>query len=117
MELITYQNIVPVILKNFPEFKDYDLDYLDIQHVIIGKFAQFLINKIENFPDDKVIPKSFKFINDIFTNSSDYKLLDLIRIELFENLVQSKKVIEVSQIYLHGNAISSFKIVMEEFGV
>jgi hypothetical protein len=117
MSHITYDNIIDSLLKEFPEFNSYDKENIDLPHVIIGNFAEMLVNKIENNPNDDVLNKAFEFVNKIFSSNNDNKLLDLLRIELFENLAQSRSAIMFSRKKLNGTARDSFEKAMTDFGV
>lgn len=116
IKMLRSDKIVEYLLKTFPEFEEYDKENIDIPHVIVGNFAAFLIKKIEGQEIDDVVKRSYQMINDLFSENNDRDLLDLIQIELFENLAQSKPAINFSRTHLNEDARKSFEKAMKDFG-
>jgi hypothetical protein len=117
MNKITFENIVQYIINEFPDFTEYDKGSLDIQHVILGNFADFIVEKIESNEYNEIVEKAVEIINKIFQDSLDTKLMDLFQVEVFENFAQSEKAINFSRSNLKGKAIEYFEKAMNHFGI
>lgn len=120
---LTLDNIVDVIIKLVPEFKEYedfnvwDRNDIKVKRLIMGVFGRFFKERVENYPEnDLVIQKVYKFLNEQFNESeSDRDALDYLGIEVFENLSPSHKGTEVSKKLLKGKALESFNETAKYF--
>jgi antitoxin component HigA of HigAB toxin-antitoxin module len=119
MNKINYDNIVRYIIDNFPEFKEYDKEYIDAPYIIIASFGDFLTKRIEaQDKNDKVVSRALDLINNLFTDSdTETKLLDLINIEIFEHFAGSKQAIIFSRSFLAPKAREYFEKTMIDFGI
>lgn len=114
---MTYGNIVNFLINRFPEFTKYDKENLDIPHVILGNFADFVVLEIDKNPGDKTTLEIFDLINNLFEESDDIKLIDAFQIEVFENFAQSENVINFSRRNLIGKARDCFEKSVNDFGI
>ncbi len=127
MKEITYNNIVDILLQEFPEYKqsryynDADREFL---YASMGSFGRFIVQIIENEAhDSKFIQRFFEFINQIYNgpeiNNKDGSdtLQNLLYVEIFENLAQTKLGVESARRYLQGKAKIEFESIFKFTGV
>lgn len=127
MKEITYNNIADILLEEFPEYKqskEYDDKDKEFQYATIGSFGRFLVKIIESeLPNTELIQRVFEFINQIYNgplisnqDNSD-TLQNLLYVEIFENLAQTKLGAETSRKYLQDKAKNEFETVFKYTGV
>lgn len=127
MKKIKYENIVAVLLEEFPEFEQsnyYDHESEEFQYATMGDFGRFLNHLIEREASHiELIKRAFKFINDIYNgsqvsngNQSD-TIQNLLYIEIFENLAQTKFGVKAARKYLLNKAKNDFETVFRYTGV
>jgi hypothetical protein len=127
MKKITYENISDLLLHKFPEYKNsenYEPENTDLNYVVFGNFAQFLLARIAEYPEtDELIQRVFGFINDIYnrtdieSSSGEDTVQNLLYIELFENLAQTKQGVALARKYLKERAKDEFETVFRYTGV
>lgn len=128
MEPITYNNIVNNLVERFPDYRmsdEFDKDSLHSQYVMFSGFGRFLTAEIEKEEQsDELTKRAFQFINEIYngpTIKSDTDpqdtLQNLIYIEIFENLAQTKRGVQIARKYLIGKAKDEFETVFRYTGV
>lgn len=129
MQKIEYKNFITEWSELFPEFltwKEYGLEKYDYEgeplaYVFLSEFCRFMMQKLEEpsaFEDEFFI-RLFAVINKQFElEDSDEDTLTLIVVEIFENLAQTEKGMEVSRKLLtNQKAIDSFKKSLEFTGI
>ncbi len=127
MKEITYNNITDTLLEEFPEYKqskEYDDKDKDFQYATMGSFGRFLVQTIESeIHNTELIQRIFEFINQIYNgpqvgnqDGSD-TLQNLLYVEIFENLAQTKLGAETARQYLQGKAKTEFETVFRHTGV
>lgn len=118
--MIKYKDIIQFWLKEFPEFnvQEWNKDNLNLPHIVFADFADFLINKIEEKGrDDTIVQKTFTIINNQFNDSDpDPEVLNLLQVEIFENLSNSKFGTELAWELLSPKALEYFKNTKQYFG-
>ncbi len=127
MKEITYYNIVDTLLGTFPEYahsKEYDEKDKEFQYAIMGGFGRFLTQSIEDeTPNIELIERAFKFINQIYNGiqvsnqDGTDTLQNLLYIEIFENLAQTKSGTESARKYLEAKAKDEFEKVFSFTGI
>ena len=97
-----YSQIPKLIMENFPDFKSiFDLDEGD--YLIFGDFYNNYIAK--NIENKDIIEKVCKFI-DLLLNFEDYRIKELIQIEVFEHFIYDKNMFQKFELYLNDNSKS-----------
>jgi hypothetical protein len=116
LEKISYEEIIPCWLKAFPEFDpvkyDLDEDDLKLPYIVFSYFSKYLNELIEKEPSSPVIDRVFHVIDSQFNQSKqDKRVLDLIRIEIFEEFSGNNIAIELALKKLKsGKAKFAFKM-------
>lgn len=126
MKEVTYSNIVTVLLEEFPEYgqsKEYD-GGKEFPYATMGGFGRFIVQAIENEPSNtELIQRIFEFINEIYNgpevsnqNQSD-TIQNLLYIEIFENLAQTRSGVDAARKYLQRTAKDEFETVFKYTGI
>ena len=127
MQNVNYQNIIEVTLNSFPEFKESKqfkeiMEEVDISlpYIFFGYFNEFIIDHLtsEKHRGSPIIQRFVIFVNELFADTnSDPKVLNLIQIEIFELLAESKELIEFARKNLVGKALDTFEFTSRHYGV
>lgn len=125
MKNITYDNISQLIIVKFPEllkFGELDKDDLNSPYAVLHFFDSFLVKEINK--DSGRVQEIFDFINIAYNNfgiskssSSDDTLQNLLYIEIFEQLAQTKEAIKNARKYLTGQAKDEFETIFRYAGI
>lgn len=123
----TYEEIVDILLEDFPEYgqsKEYDSRDKEFQYAIMAGFGRFLTQIVEDQSSNKqLIQRVFEFINQVYNgpqiNNKDNTdtLQNLLYIEIFENLAQTKLGVEAARKHLLYKAKNDFETVFRYTGV
>lgn len=116
MHRIEYKNFINDWSLLFPEFATTE----DLNYPYLAAFSDFFMQKIETFEgkQDQLVQRVFDIINYQFElPDADTETLNLLQVEIFENLVQTKKGIQISEQKLTSpRAVEAFKEAMRYCG-
>ena len=92
---ITYDNVIDNLLEKFPEYKNseryYDDLNKDLHYIVLGNLCLMAFEKIDNKQEYFMAEKLVKLADEIFNNpNSDAKLINLFAVEVLENFVPSQ---------------------------
>jgi len=118
--MVNYDQLAKVIkkliekipeIKDYPDFQESIEDYPELIYVVYASFAIFLKERIEKYDeDDPLIRRCFDFINEIIDMDNIF-IENLIAIELFEVLVETKKEKEISEKLLSKKSLEVYNEV------
>jgi hypothetical protein len=112
-----FTDAVASLQRHFPEYVIPDKESTDLAYVVYADFADRIRGSIEGGGHKELIQKVFDFINSEFKDpNADTEYLNLLQVEIFENLAQSKSGIEAARINLRGDARTWFEKTLEYTG-
>lgn len=103
------KELIDLLKERIPEIKQFIYPEMEFSAFIhFGSFGGFLRDQIMNDENNnELIEKSFGFLNNLFENG-DERIKRMLRVETFEILTDFPKTIDVSKLYLTGQALESF---------
>ncbi len=101
--------LINLLKERIPEIKQVIYPEMEFSAFIhFGLFGGFLRDEIMNDESNKeLIERSFGFLNYLFENG-DERIKRMLRVETFEILTDFPKTINVSKVYLKGQALENF---------
>lgn len=116
MNIINFNDkiLIEILLKEVPEFeKEIISEFNSSAYLVYGDFGIFLRDKLlENDPNMDLIKRSFDLLNKL-VESGDDRILQMLKVTIFEILTDYEVSIEKSKFYLKGKALVIFSDVIK----
>ena len=110
MKPITLDNIIEVIIKKFPEYKNskryFDESNQELEYIVVGNLALMAFGQIDKKNGIGLAERLLKFTDEIMNNSSSSdEILNLFQVEVFEKLSGSRTGGRLAKQLLHGKSL------------
>lgn len=121
MEQITYDNIIDKLLEKFPEYKNseqyYDELNKDLHYIVLGNLCLMAFEDIDNSRDHSMAEKLVRLADNIFNNpNSSDRLVNLFSVEVLENLVGSRTGAKLAKSLLSGKSLGFLNLTLKGYG-
>lgn len=120
MSDITYENIVGVILKKFPEYKNseeyFDESMKDLPYIVLGNLSLMAFENIDTNLNISLAEKLVKFTDEIINDAnSEDKLINAFQVQVFEQIVGSRTGAKLAEKLLHGKSVELLEQTLKHY--
>lgn len=121
MTNVTYNNISEMLLERFPEYKKSTKYYKDtnknLPHVLLANLSLMIFDNIDQNDSLDLACRLVTMADEVINNpSTDGEVINLFQVEMFEQLVGSRKGAILAKELLHSKSLDLLEQTLKHFG-